>query len=639
MSRERPDTVPADAEWDEGDQEWVIGPRDEDGEYHGEVTYYRPDGSLLSKANHVHGVVEGVAKRFHPNGEVAQIANYKNGKIHGLREWFACAEPTPEAFYTKGMSRDIVHAQVDYNSSRTAAFRYYLADGTQVEIDGKPVRQRPDGVPENAIWFPGTKLWMTGDWDEAGKRVGELWAYYEDGTLAGLEHYEDDKAQGLAEAFRTDGTLRTRRSYNEGLLEGVLEYFDREERLSRRVEVHDGTWASPLTDFDPDEVVRVQELPDISSPQYAEPTEDEKAWLFALEYDTAPPDAEWSPAGMARLIAAGWCGDEDRDHTAARVARRIVRNYPDKELQAVLAEIGLDRAPRLFTPGRAQRLVLALQDIDAVDATLLKAAMVDEGGVGDVVGLLERGHLPYFVLKQKLRDRKVKLIGLDMEQLPTELRLLVDLTCLYAQDCGLKRIGTEVSDLVQLRDLRLDGNRIEDITDDLALLYDLTSLNLARNALTQLPEVVGNLPALKNLTLGYNAFTSLPDSFGNLTTLRQLWINNTRLQTLPDSFANLQQLHFLHCTDHHWTTPPECIWELDALETLWLPSKSLEHLPEDVGRLKNLNRLVLWHSNLTKLPDALFEMTHLEEIRIKHNPLPEGTMDALKEALPNCTIY
>jgi hypothetical protein len=62
-------------------------------------------------------------------------------------------------------------------------------------------------------------------------------------------------------------------------------------------------------------------------------------------------------------------------------------------------------------------------------------------------------------------------------------------------------------------------------------------------------------------------------------------------------------------------------------------------LPPDVARLTNLRELMVWYSGLTEVPDALFEMTHLRELRIRDNPLPEGTIEALREALPDCTIY
>ena len=42
---------------------------------------------------------------------------------------------------------------------------------------------------------------------------------------------------------------------------------------------------------------------------------------------------------------------------------------------------------------------------------------------------------------------------------------------------------------------------------------------------------------------------------------------------------------------------------------------------------------------LTDLPAELFEMTQLRELRVRENPLPSNTIDALKEALPDCRIY
>ena len=66
--------MPLSAEWSESDQEWVVGERDAAGEFVGDVTYYRPDGSLVCICPHVAGRPHGQSRRFHESGEVSQVA-------------------------------------------------------------------------------------------------------------------------------------------------------------------------------------------------------------------------------------------------------------------------------------------------------------------------------------------------------------------------------------------------------------------------------------------------------------------------------------------------------------------------------------------------------------------------------------
>jgi hypothetical protein len=84
---------------------------------------------------------------------------------------------------------------------------------------------------------------------------------------------------------------------------------------------------------------------------------------------------------------------------------------------------------------------------------------------------------------------------------------------------------------------------------------------------------------------------------------------------------------------------PRCLFELEDLRELWVASPRFRHLSPEIERIKGLRRLIFWYSRVEEVPEALFSMTRLEEIRIGHNPLPEGTIERLKEALPGCKIY
>ena len=80
---ERPKSVPEEAFWDEGDDEWCLPETDEAGEKHGTVKWWRPDGTLCCQTEYVHGKPHGKFQRFHENGEVSREGIFEDGKLHG----------------------------------------------------------------------------------------------------------------------------------------------------------------------------------------------------------------------------------------------------------------------------------------------------------------------------------------------------------------------------------------------------------------------------------------------------------------------------------------------------------------------------------------------------------------------------
>jgi Leucine-rich repeat (LRR) protein len=118
-----------------------------------------------------------------------------------------------------------------------------------------------------------------------------------------------------------------------------------------------------------------------------------------------------------------------------------------------------------------------------------------------------------------------------------------------------------------------------------------------------------------------------------------LWLSDNPLFGLPRSIGRLKKLTFLHIGNHPWSDAPAVLGELSNLEELWLTSRRLERLSPAICKLPRLRRLNLWYSSLTTLPDELFEMHGLIELRIRDNPLRDGTLERIREALPNCVIY
>lgn len=621
---ERPGGVPSEAWWSEKDGEWILGARDDAGRLHGLVRYWRPDGTLVSECPHLEGRPHGPATRFHETGEPSQTAHYDRGVLHGPRVWYASAGPTTEKMHAEGMSRDITRVELDYDQGTIRAFRYFDREGRPVSVDGKPLPARPPGVPDTAL--PNGTDWVDSRWSESGSPIGTSKRWNRDGLLLTEETRADGEVRcttfhdnggprlsytlrgeqlvGVAEARRPGGGLRRRASFSDA--GHVNEDFDRSGALVRRSEIPAPAPAASHAD--------TSELPAID--------------------DTT---TSLSPVDMARVIARGWGGDDDRDAAAARRARRLVRRIAGPSLAARLAALGLDRAPRIWTATRLDAVARALGDEPQVDPAALMSALIDAGSTGVALALRDPSRA-LALLRGRIHGHHLNLGHLGLDALPPALAGLLAVRTLDASYNRLRDVPVALAELFRLHRLDLSHNAIASLPRELAYLPELSSLYLAYNDLRAVPPTVFEFDQVRSLSLGDNALTELPDAIGDMTELRELWLNDNQLADLPRGLARAR-LRFLHLGNHGWSAPPAVVAELTSLEHLWIASSSLERLPPEICALPRLRNLIVWYSNLRAVPDELFTCTGLTELRIGHNPLPAGTLERLREALPGCSIY
>lgn len=648
----RPPGVPTEAWFSAKAGLWQLGPKDDEGELHGEVSYWDDTGTLVSIARKKHGVAHGTARRFHENGDVSQICEYRDGKMCGTRTFFP---NSPESARSMSVGENVRRIELDYDEQgMMTAERFFDAEGKPVERDGSP-RVRPAGVPAHAIARKGGK-WTTGTWDEEGRRHGELHFYDADGALEAVETFEADLLHGRCCYFGDAGQTTFEAEYRKGLREGLTRTFYDDETLRgsytyeadvlvRAEQYHrDGSLARRL-----DTKTRVLEeasgeqcvipLPQVLEPRAQPPLARRIEELPSDAAISALREADLTPHDLAELLALAFGGDWQRDDDAARAARRLVREHDDAQLQNALRETGLDTAPRLQTPQRVRRLLEALRDCAAVDLVAAKQAFARGGGPAELVALDAPTTLAISVLERRMpHPERLVLSGMGLRSLPTAVRHLRELCTIEARSNRLESVPAELHELLFLRKLGLSSNSIRDLPSELAKLRGLEALMLSDNELDAVPETVWSLDELQTLDLSHNRLRSLPDRLASVPRLDTLWLNDNPLESLPPSMASLSSLTFLHLGNLPWDRPPDVIFELPKLETLWLASSALTCLPEAIGRLKTLEALMVWHSRLETLPAALFEMTHLKELRIRHNPLPPHTLQALKEALPDCSI-
>ena len=211
---ERPSGVPSEAVWSESDHEWMLASTDEAGEKHGEVLYWRPDGSLVNRCFYRHGTVDGPYYRYHESGEVSRQGSFKEGQIHGVDVFTRSASPSSESF-PAGLSEQVWRAELDMEHGRAVSGRCFTQAGAQVTEAGEPVPERPAGVSEQAVFSSQSELWLVGGTDEACRKQGQWRFYSMDGALVKSATYEageersvtvyDDPLEGAVDLALEEG--------------------------------------------------------------------------------------------------------------------------------------------------------------------------------------------------------------------------------------------------------------------------------------------------------------------------------------------------------------------------------------------------------------------------------------------------
>jgi hypothetical protein len=646
--------VPAAARWSPKDDEWILGDKDAQGRLQGEVTYWRPDGSLVSTCDHLDDKPHGRARRFHETGEVSQDCQYMNGNLHGLRSWFMTDGHTTEKPRAQGIANNVWRGELDYENGVVVAFRYFDREGKPVDHLGKPVAPRPTNVPANASQNK-AGYWTQGTWNEKGQKVGLHRFWTRHGVLdSESEHDETDEKMYRLLQYRTDGSRKYEYRMNGKKLVGEASAWRRDG--TRFVRATFGDTSTIASSTDPQEGQSTIEhlgvggistratayAPVLDSDDDApRPSEADDLIFDEIDDDPSAVDAadSLSPAGMAWAIATGWGGSELRDAKAARTFRKLVKKVAPPSLSSLMEREHMDRMPRMQTPQRVTTVIDALAGDPAIDVAALRAVLIDLGGPGTMLAVSDpQRALAY--LRSRVSDDgdTLKLANLGLVELPPQIGRFHAIPRLYAEGNRLTALPDEIGDMFLLSWLDLANNRIASLPKTLAWLPCLRTLYLTDNELSAIPAVVFELADLHTLSIGDNQLTEVPEAIGDMTSLADLSLYDNQLRDLPKSLAKCP-LTFLHLGAHQWEEPPAVVGECTKLETLWIASRALKRLPAAICKLPNLKQLMLWYSSVTEVPDELYEMKQLEELRIKNNPLPDEVYEKLAEALPNTKIY
>jgi antitoxin component YwqK of YwqJK toxin-antitoxin module len=132
----RPESVPEGAVWVPDDWQWELAPTDDDGQNHGNVRWWRPDGTLACETHFEHGVPTGSGQRYHESGKHSQTYTFVDGQLHGERTWYHTDEFTTEQTRTPGLAKSVVKTVMIYDKGQPKSTHHYDADGHEVNAQG-----------------------------------------------------------------------------------------------------------------------------------------------------------------------------------------------------------------------------------------------------------------------------------------------------------------------------------------------------------------------------------------------------------------------------------------------------------------------------------------------------------------------
>ncbi|MFP2912554.1 thioredoxin domain-containing protein [Pyxidicoccus sp. 3LFB2] len=218
-----PPGVHPEAEWDEGDQEWGHGGKDEHGEKHGPWKYWRADGTLCNECHMEHGRPHGPFQRFHEGGAVSQDGHFVRGELHGPRTWHATDGFTTERMHENGVSEQVRKTVMVYDHGRMVGVRHFDGQGRRVvPSTGEPYPERPEGLPLEAEFVEDDAQWAHVRLDKEGKRHGLCRYWTPEGELIWEVEYVHGVRSGRYRSNAEGEYLDPRVAYDQGQCEDNL---------------------------------------------------------------------------------------------------------------------------------------------------------------------------------------------------------------------------------------------------------------------------------------------------------------------------------------------------------------------------------------------------------------------------------
>lgn len=171
----RPPGVPAEARYDADYELWCVAPLDAKGKWHGEVSFWRADGTLQQRCELSHGTPHGAFTRYHESGEVARTGRLARNKLDGLDTIFRSNRPSSENATLARFDPRIARVETELRRGEILTQRYFDARGKQVTHLGEPLPKRPSTVPDRAVFA--LSEWGAGELKRG--RPDGVWHYWD----------------------------------------------------------------------------------------------------------------------------------------------------------------------------------------------------------------------------------------------------------------------------------------------------------------------------------------------------------------------------------------------------------------------------------------------------------------------------
>ena len=254
---ERPDGVPADAQWDEDDEEWHAGATTDAGKQ-GVWKAWRADGTFASERRYVDDCLDGEAREFHEDGSVASVRTFAADARTGIHVFHA-----PRGFSTVSMpfrevAPQVTRVEIEHDEQgRGTICRAFDRDGNRVLLaTGEPYPTRPASLPETATFEESENCFVDATVKD-GNYVGLVRKWDRDGRVLREMMFDDNGMNGryLARegAFVDPRAVFERGTMRDNYAAGVWELLDENQQVLRRVDVGepldtDALWASPVAE-------------------------------------------------------------------------------------------------------------------------------------------------------------------------------------------------------------------------------------------------------------------------------------------------------------------------------------------------------------------------------------------------------
>jgi internalin A len=217
------------------------------------------------------------------------------------------------------------------------------------------------------------------------------------------------------------------------------------------------------------------------------------------------------------------------------------------------------------------------------------------------------------------------LSGLNLTQLPEELRDLLWLKELNLQNNHLTQIPDWVGNLTSLNILNAYKNPLETILTDFTRLVDLKTLRIGGGKSSAVTKSLGSLQQLETLALSHQCLAEIPTWVRRLKNLTTLSVSGNYLTKLPTWLENLEKLERLDVSDNYIRALPKSILELKSLKTLHLDENPKLSLPNGILKSEDA-RQILDYYFLAAGPEASKRLNEFKLVLVGRGGVGKTTL-------------